>query len=818
MRAQRLRGAAVAAFTTAAVLAAPIVTANAAHAGTDEGGSQVSSAVFQWAMNDESGSAGYAPGTCNFFSAMVSGNSGGGQWPNNVQSGSDGEFLVGGPDQDVLWRPKDGNVSILKPNADGQLVAQTWANKCLTRTGARTNTRGAVSESIINIEKGSGTVDPTTNSASIKWVGSWTVVYYSGMTYWSATNPVLEVTNGQGAIKARVSGFGASMQDPDAALKPLQAREVTLATLKNVAVTKTGITVTPEYKGVEVKNPEGASPQTRTGENWGSWPADFVAFQGETGQHSYWYSTGSSGDARKPALPVTITWPQIDDAPAPQPGPTQEPTPAPTADPSPAPTAEPTPAPTADPSPAPTAEPTPTPTGKPTTGPSAKPSIEVSPYQDIDPTVKTVVTVKGKDFTSGSIQNGVYVVLMDEKIWKPGEYMNAKGDEGAITSAWVTPDQLEAGKGSFTVKLTIPENTLDRTHTYYIGTMAAHGLALSDRSLDHAEKITFKAIDYDPNAVFPVDSVTAAAVADSGRTNMKVDWVYTGATPSRGWEISLACVRDCSDPLFGTKSHHQHDNSLRSDVFGDVPDGVYVASVRNAGEISGEFKASDWVSSAEARVGAERDPNPGAGKGQWIQDSFGWWYRHSDGSYTTNGTEQIDGVTYRFNEAGYMVTGWTKVGGQWFYYAPSGAQASGWTLVGGSYYYLDPATGAMATGWQQVDGAWYYLGTSGAMDTGWQRIGGAWYHLGASGAMDTGWTAIGGSWYYFAPSGQMATGWVQDSGKWYYLDPSTGAMATGWQQVDGAWYYLFASGEMATGSHWIDGVLRVFDNSGAWVR
>lgn len=722
MRAQRLRGAAVAAFTTAAVLAAPIVTANAAHAGTDEGGSQVSSAVFQWAMNDESGSAGYAPGTCNFFSAMVSGNSGGGQWPNNVQSGSDGEFLVGGPDQDVLWRPKDGNVSILKPNADGQLVAQTWANKCLTRTGARTNTRGAVSESIINIEKGSGTVDPTTNSASIKWVGSWTVVYYSGMTYWSATNPVLEVTNGQGAIKARVSGFGASMQDPDAALKPLQAREVTLATLKNVAVTKTGITVTPEYKGVEVKNPEGASPQTRTGENWGSWPADFVAFQGETGQHSYWYSTGSSGDARKPALPVTITWPQIDDAPAPQPGPTQEPTPAPTA----------------DPSPAPTAEPTPTPTGKPTTGPSAKPSIEVSPYQDIDPTVKTVVTVKGKDFTSGSIQNGVYVVLMDEKIWKPGEYMNAKGDEGAITSAWVTPDQLEAGKGSFTVKLTIPENTLDRTHTYYIGTMAAHGLALSDRSLDHAEKITFKAIDYDPNAVFPVDSVTAAAVADSGRTNMKVDWVYTGATPSRGWEISLACVRDCSDPLFGTKSHHQHDNSLRSDVFGDVPDGVYVASVRNAGEISGEFKASDWVSSAEVRVGAERDPNPGEGKGQWIQDSIGWWYRHSDGSYTTNGIEQIDGVTYRFNEAGYMVTGWTKVGGQWFYYAPSGAQASGWTLVGGSYY--------------------------------------------------------------------------------YYMDPATGAMATGWQQVGGAWYYLFASGEMATGSHWIDGVLRVFDNSGAWVR
>lgn len=30
--------------------------------------------------------------------------------------------------------------------------------------------------------------------------------------------------------------------------------------------------------------------------------------------------------------------------------------------------------------------------------------------------------------------------------------------------------------------------------------------------------------------------------------------------------------------------------------------------------------------------------------GSWIQSNGRWWYKHSDGSYTTNGWEQINGT------------------------------------------------------------------------------------------------------------------------------------------------------------------------------
>ena len=39
----------------------------------------------------------------------------------------------------------------------------------------------------------------------------------------------------------------------------------------------------------------------------------------------------------------------------------------------------------------------------------------------------------------------------------------------------------------------------------------------------------------------------------------------------------------------------------------------------------------------------------------WQKDSIGWWYVHTDGSYTTDGWEKIDGVWYYFDEIGYML-------------------------------------------------------------------------------------------------------------------------------------------------------------------
>ena len=119
--------------------------------------------------------------------------------------------------------------------------------------------------------------------------------------------------------------------------------------------------------------------------------------------------------------------------------------------------------------------------------------------------------------------------------------------------------------------------------------------------------------------------------------------------------------------------------------------------------------------------------------GSWIKSGSRWWYKHSDGSYTTNGWEKINGTWYYFDSEGWMKTGWIKESGNW--------------------YYLDDS-GAMKTGWCWVSGSWYYLNTSGVMQTGLQTIEGKQYYLSSSGDMQVGWHNIGDDTYFFANSGE----------------------------------------------------------------
>ena len=263
-------------------------------------------------------------------------------------------------------------------------------------------------------------------------------------------------------------------------------------------------------------------------------------------------------------------------------------------------------------------------------------------------------------------------------------------------------------------------------------------------------------------------------------------------------------VHDADGGLVQTLDSGPLPNEVRADGRGNV------YAVTKGGARDGSSKL-DYIQKYHV-VAAE----PGPAVGRWIQDSVGWWYRHADGAFTTDGTEVVDGSTYRFDAAGYMVTGWARADGKWFYYGPSGAQASGWAFVDRAWYHLDPATGAMATGWLQLDGSWYYFEASGAMARGWVQLDGAWYYLTDSGAMAAGWYRIHDVWYHFAEGGQMEIGWVDDCGTWYFLHPS-GAMATGWLNLGGDWYYFLPSGAMATGSHWVNGVPRTFDDSGVWI-
>ena len=99
--------------------------------------------------------------------------------------------------------------------------------------------------------------------------------------------------------------------------------------------------------------------------------------------------------------------------------------------------------------------------------------------------------------------------------------------------------------------------------------------------------------------------------------------------------------------------------------------------------------------------------------GSWIRSNGRWWFKHNDGSYTSNGWEKINRTWYRFDNSGWMQTGWVK---------------------DGSWYYLD-GSGAMKTGWLKDNGSWYYLQDSGSMKTGWMKVSGKWYYAYSSGAL-----------------------------------------------------------------------------------
>ena len=202
---------------------------------------------------------------------------------------------------------------------------------------------------------------------------------------------------------------------------------------------------------------------------------------------------------------------------------------------------------------------------------------------------------------------------------------------------------------------------------------------------------------------------------------------------------------------------------------------------------------------------------------QWIRDGNRWWYRHADGSYTTNGWEVINGAWYYFDGAGWMVTGWLKRPSGWYYLTGSGAMATGWIQLGSTWYYLNESGTMLADTWignNYVDGSGAWIPGKVKAQAGWIQSGNRWWYRHADGSYTTnGWEVINGAWYYFDGAGWMVTGWVKLSGTWYYLTGS-GAMATGWIQTGGTWYYMNTSGAMVTDT-WIGN--NYVDGSGAWI-
>ncbi len=75
---------------------------------------------------------------------------------------------------------------------------------------------------------------------------------------------------------------------------------------------------------------------------------------------------------------------------------------------------------------------------------------------------------------------------------------------------------------------------------------------------------------------------------------------------------------------------------------------------------------------------------------KWIKDDIGWWYRHADGSYTTNGWEQIGEEWFYFDEKGYAAkeNSWLKINNRWYYFNERNAAVTGYHTINNKLYYF----------------------------------------------------------------------------------------------------------------------------------
>lgn len=253
----------------------------------------VDDAQLRWGVNNESNNRSHAPERYNFLSA--------GKLPD---PGRGGQSVTA-----KQWRQASGDVRIEK-YVDGKgYVPATW-------NGLRTGSDGALDTSPsdavftrhqVVLDGGTGRIDPATDSGTIRWKGSFSVVFYSGFTFFHVSDPTLVVRDGRAHVTATLSGYGSDQSD-QSVWRAVPARTVTLAELGRVDLEgDAGFTVSPAYDRVKV-DVGGGTPQVRTGTGWGSFPQSFVDFQRAVGTAAFWYSSGGATDAAKKALPLSVSY------------------------------------------------------------------------------------------------------------------------------------------------------------------------------------------------------------------------------------------------------------------------------------------------------------------------------------------------------------------------------------------------------------------------------------------------------------------------------------------------------------------------------
>lgn len=100
----------------------------------------------------------------------------------------------------------------------------------------------------------------------------------------------------------------------------------------------------------------------------------------------------------------------------------------------------------------------------------------------------------------------------------------------------------------------------------------------------------------------------------------------------------------------------------------------------------GSHSSGSYASGGPGDAGGQAGGSVVSGQGgYWCLDQYGWWFRNTDGSYTRNNWQIIDGSYYFFNESGYMRTGWIPWNNRWYYCGPDGALCSNTRTPDGYY-------------------------------------------------------------------------------------------------------------------------------------
>ncbi|MDP2774896.1 MAG: hypothetical protein Q8O61_15190, partial [Nocardioides sp.] len=287
-------------------------------------GLEVDDAVWTWGVNNESSNRAHAPGTVNLFSA--------GKVPD---PGRGGRTIK---QQD--WRQRSGAVSVRKWDGAAWRAA-TWAGLSTDSDGDPLGapTAGTFSNHRFEFTGGEGLVDAAAGTAHIEWDGDVTVLYYSGMSFFYLSDPVLDVADGRGRVTATLSGFASSVDD-QGKWEAVPPRRVTVADLPRVDLADPrGFVAQPSYLGVTVTG----VPQQTGAPSSGAFPQSYVDFMRVLGTAAFWYSSGAATDPFKAALPLGVSYEaeRTVTPPTPSSPPTQEPVapPTPTPPPSQAPAA-----------------------------------------------------------------------------------------------------------------------------------------------------------------------------------------------------------------------------------------------------------------------------------------------------------------------------------------------------------------------------------------------------------------------------------------------------------------------------------------------